>query len=153
MFLNLCSLLFVFMFVFFFCVNTFFLIYVFRFHVCVIWFPMFCIFHVNPPIPSQFSFQPMLHVRIMWLCHVALAWCWWCRLRWWTEGNFLFLLSFWLHCTLGEKTEINHELEEKYSPKAINFMDHFIHESLILFTLPTSFLDVKNRHTAWTVNP
>lgn len=61
-------------------------------HVCLI-FSMFCIFHVtHSPLPL--SFQPIMYVRFMWLCHMTLAWCWWCRLRWWTEGNFLLIYVF-----------------------------------------------------------
>lgn len=46
----------------------------------------------RPLVPPPLLYFPFStdYVLIVWLCHMALAWCWWCRPRWPTEGNFIF---------------------------------------------------------------
>lgn len=70
------------------------------FQKCFVCFPCApCLSPWHPPPPFSFPifpFEPITCVHIMWLSHVALAWCWWCRLRWPTEGNFVLLFcSVW----------------------------------------------------------
>lgn len=75
---------------FFFVFLTIFCLNVFSFFVdlCA------CLSQLSVPPPAPPLQLWFLFMLIMWLCHVALAWCWWCRLRWPAEGNFSFLFLF-----------------------------------------------------------
>ncbi len=135
-------MLFVFLFVLF-GLNTF--------HVCIIFFNV--LYFPCDPSPLPLSFPPIMCVRIMWLCHMTLAWCWWCRLRWWTEGNFCwfyfilfcfvsFLFTFGLIPINSENRQVNEgKIEEtptQYHQDlwAISFLSHSSFRNL---TPPTLF--------------
>ena len=82
----------------------------------------------NPPLPPSLppppslSFQPIMCVRFIWLCHVALAWCW-CRLRVGTEGKFLFrLVPFRLSKALDEYIRIPIRLTDLHLGKTTDFL-------------------------------